>query len=169
MYLHAYIGHWTNHDWQKFFSNFPLLLEDEREHVKKILRGTKEEIESSFDTLYELGIINGLWPFWFPWPVRVFLRWAFPYFRWEWHDLMYLIGGTPEDRKKSDLWMLKYTIGSIMIDITEAIQSRRSILIVYKCTLSLYFRTMIAVIFYIKVRAFGFLSFRKTPWTSQEK
>lgn len=166
MYLKKYIWNWNNHDWDSFFSQFPhLFLYDDyhliETEIKIILRGNKEEIEANFDYLEELWILNGIWPFWFPMNVRALITWICPYFRYEWHDLMWAIWGTEYDRKTSDLGMIKYSFMSILSDIIIAIDSRNTLKILYKCFFSLVIRSSIVTMFYILVRIFGrFWSFR---------
>lgn len=152
---------WTSLEWNKFFTQFPLLLEEEKEEVKYILKQDKRYIESSFEKLWDMGVINGIGAFWFPVSLRATITWICPYFRWEWHDLMWAIWGTEEERKKSDVGMLKYSFISISSDIIISIESGNIIKILHKCLFSNIIRTTITVIFYILVRIFGrFGSFR---------
>lgn len=159
MYLQEYIGTWTSLEWNKFFTYWKHLTDEDKQKIKVILKWDKQAIEESFHILKDMWLLNGIWPSWFPPIIRIVLTWLFPYFRWEWHDLMYSIWGTAKDRHKSDLWALKYTLISITNDVEKAIDEGKTLKLIYKSSLSLVIRAFISLTFYLLLRLFGSIAF----------
>ncbi len=140
---------WNNADWYKFFNYLPFWIREYREDEIKIILtyNSKEDIEAQFSRLKQILLLNGVWPSWFTQKMRDIITWFFPYIRWEWHDIMFAIGGTYKDFCNANWWLLKYSFYSLFKWwINDIIMSPLSITII--------------ILFYLLVMTFGIFSFR---------
>lgn len=165
MYLNK-LKSWDDKRWALFFEWFPYLSEEEKMEVKQILTlESKEWIDACKDRLFELWIVNWIWPYWLPRIVRSWITWVFPYMDWFWHDIGYLLADTPWDRLDSDLWFLKYSKISVSAQLalvfTECKTSIDMFYFWYICT-TYYPKIITAYIFFILLRIFWFKSVKYT-------
>lgn len=152
---------WTWKDWEDFFSQFPGLTKRQRVQVKQILiLNTKKWIESRFDYLEKIGILNWIWPWYMMKIFRKLVSYMFRWVKYEWHDIMYAIWWKERDRLDADYWLLKYSVISIREFIIKSRMtfSPLSMILVYLAS-SLQF--IMAFFCYIMVVLFWrFWSFR---------
>lgn len=152
---------WTWKDWEDFFSQFPSLTKHQKWQVKQILTlNTKSWVESHFDYLEKIGILNWIWPWYFMKTFRKFISYMFRWVKYEWHDIMYAIGWKERDRLDADYGLLKYSVISIREFIIKSRMTFNpiSMILVYLASV-LQFTT--AFFCYIMVVLFGrFWSFR---------
>lgn len=109
MYIEQ-LSAYTEKDWELFFNQFPSLTREQQEEVKTILTlETKEGVENYFPYLHEIGILNWIGPWYLMRWTRKLISAMFKWVRYEWHDIMYAVGGTERDRLDADYWLLKYS------------------------------------------------------------
>jgi len=82
---------------------------------------TKQNIESEFKFLKDIGIINGIWAAWMSKFSRSVITAMCPEVRYEFHDLEYLIGWTVEDRNRADIGLFKYSMISIAWNLEKIV------------------------------------------------
>ena len=151
---------WNSTDWVFFFAEFHLSEEEELE-VKQILTlPLKSGIEWHFERLYELEVINWIWPWFLMKGTRRAISWLFRWVRYEWHDIMYAVWWIEYDRLKADYWLFKYSLLSIS-DFIRDWEGKISPILMLFIYIASVFQFVIALFCYIMVVIFGrFWSFR---------
>ena len=107
------LKHWDESDWQCMFDNWDIEFTN-RSEIKQILTlPSKISIENNFNRLKELWVINWIWANWM-WKLCIkIITFLFPWVRYEWHDINYLLWGTDDDKIKCDYWLFKYSLLTI--------------------------------------------------------
>lgn len=159
------LENWDRSDWKAFYRVFPWLDEDDKFQVKQILTlPMKISIENSFEFLKNLWVINGIWP-WYLWACfRAIISKIFKWVRYEWHDIMYAIGGDSNDRYMADKWLLKYSKETIRDNIDKVHEMDGNPLSEIFILLAVYIASIlqywIVLVCYSMVRIFGKSAFR---------
>lgn len=110
---------WTSLEWESYFKQYNIIDDNIKLKIKQILCWNKEYIEDNFEFLQEVWIINWIWPWYIGSFFRNLLTKSFKYVRYEWHDIEYWIFGTEKDRKRSDDWLLKYSLQEENLNIPQ--------------------------------------------------